>query len=235
MEQILSCNGHRVQPLGICNPKSCRTRQSHRRNRTSRIRSLELRQECEFEATHICQSVKSPLTNLDPMMRDVFGNPDALHMIWKSVKTKFDTDHGLLGSREPPINVLDYDGEPSQIATSIPHAKGYIAFSCGGFSCTEEVDFDPRTLQCYTIDFRNAELKSHIGIVLFRSIDANNLSACREVSKAASKDHEWKQIGISTRYIKKSLVIMSHVMAMFKVHTGSRNISDIHSPVPSMT
>lgn len=67
------------------------------------------------------------------MMQDVFSNPDTLHVIRKSLKAKFDTDEGLLGSKELPMIVLDYDGGPSRIATSMLRAKGYTAFSCGGF------------------------------------------------------------------------------------------------------
>ena len=67
------------------------------------------------------------------MMQDVFGNPDALYTIWKSLKAKFDIEESLLGSKELPIVLLDYDGDVSRIAASILRAKGYTAFSCGGF------------------------------------------------------------------------------------------------------
>ncbi|KAL8733934.1 MAG: hypothetical protein Q9181_003385 [Wetmoreana brouardii] len=68
------------------------------------------------------------------MIRDVFGNPEALHTLWKGLKIKFDDDQECLSSKKQPIIVLCYDGDTSQIATSMLRAKGYKAFSvCGGF------------------------------------------------------------------------------------------------------
>lgn len=131
---MLSCNGQRKQRLRLCNHRSCRTQLSCSKNRTSRNRILDLRQHSDFEDGHIRRSVNSPLKNLTPFMRDIFGDPDALHRLWKGLKVKFDDGKKLFSSKKLPTIVLCYDGDTSQIATSILRAKGYTAFSvCGGF------------------------------------------------------------------------------------------------------
>ena len=65
-------------------------------------------------------------------MRDVFGKPNALHMLWESLKIRFDTDEEVLGSKELPLIILCYDGDTSQMATSLLRAKGFTAFSISG-------------------------------------------------------------------------------------------------------
>lgn len=65
-------------------------------------------------------------------MSDVFGNPNALHLLWHDLKTKFDDGEVILGPKTTPMIVLCYDGESSQIATSLLRARGYIAFSVSG-------------------------------------------------------------------------------------------------------
>lgn len=73
------------------------------------------------------------------MLEDVFGDPDALHAVWESLKMKFDADEEMVGLRRLPVIVLCYNGETSQVATSMLRAKGYEAFSiCGGFSALRE-------------------------------------------------------------------------------------------------
>ena len=130
---MLSCNGKRKQRLRVCNRQSCRTQLSCSKSRTSRTRILDLRQRNDFDVGHIRWSLSRPLKDLTPMMRDVFGNPDNLHTLWKGLKIKFDDGEKMLSPKKLPMIVLCYDGETSQMATSLLRAKGYTAFSvCGG-------------------------------------------------------------------------------------------------------
>ncbi|MCJ1265025.1 hypothetical protein MMC22_004900 [Lobaria immixta] len=133
-KQMLSCNGQGKQRLQVCNHRSCRGQLSCSKNRTSQTTFLDLRQRKDFETGHIRRSLSSPLKDLSPTMQDVFGNTDALHKLWKGLQIKFDGGEKILGSKKLAVIVLCYDGEISQMATSILRAKGYTAFSvCGGF------------------------------------------------------------------------------------------------------
>ena len=104
------------------------------KQRTLGTRFLDLRQREDFEAEHIPQSMSSPLKSLTPAIRDLFGDPETLHMIWTRLQTKFIKGEKGLSPKRLPIVILCYDGDTSQMATSILRAKGYTAFSvCGGF------------------------------------------------------------------------------------------------------
>ena len=129
---MLFSKGQRKQPLQVCNRQSCRTQLSCSKNRTFGATFLDLRQGNDFETAHIRPSLNSPLKDLSPILRDVFENPDALYLLWKGLQVKFDDGENVLGSKKLPLIVLCYDGEISQMATSILRAKGYTAFSVNG-------------------------------------------------------------------------------------------------------
>ena len=139
-DQMLFCKGHFQQRLRLCNCRSCQAHYPCSKNRTSRARILDIRQHKDFETEHIRRSLNSPLKNLTPMVQDLFGNPDALHILWKGLKTKFDDGEGILGSKNLSMNILCYDGDASQLATSLLRAKGYTAFRVrGGFPALKEL------------------------------------------------------------------------------------------------
>ena len=137
---MLSCSAPRKQRLRECHRRSCQTLLPGNNKRASGTRFLDLRQRKDFETEHIPQSVSSPLEGLTPTMRDVFGNSDALHLLWTELKRKFKDEEKILSPKKLPVVVLCYDGDVSQMATSILRAKGYEAFSvCGGFSALRKV------------------------------------------------------------------------------------------------
>ncbi|KAL8980139.1 MAG: hypothetical protein Q9205_004698 [Flavoplaca limonia] len=132
--RMLSCSNQRKQRLRECKRRSNQTRMADVRQRTFRTRFLDLRQREDFETEHIPQSMSSPLKSLTPAIRDLFGNPETLHMIWTGLQSKFIQGEKELSPKKLPIVILCYDGDTSQMATSILRAKGYTAFSvCGGF------------------------------------------------------------------------------------------------------
>lgn len=118
--------------LRACNRHSCQTRLSCSKNWTSTSRILDLRQHHDFAVAHIRRSLSSPLKDLTPSVTDIFGNPDVLHMLWKRLKNKFDNDGEMLGSKKLPLIILCYDGDASQVATSLLRAKGFTTFSVSG-------------------------------------------------------------------------------------------------------
>lgn len=138
--RMLSCSAQRKQRLRECKRRSYQARGADDNKRTSGTRFLDLRQRDDFETEQIPQSMNSPLKGLTPTIRDLFGDPDTLHMIWTGLQAKFDKDEKVLSPKKQPIVILCYDGDTSQTATSILRAKGYTAFSvCGGFSALRRV------------------------------------------------------------------------------------------------
>ncbi|KAL8758765.1 MAG: hypothetical protein Q9199_001240 [Rusavskia elegans] len=138
--RMLSCSAQRKQRLRECKRRSYQARGADDNKRTSGTRFLDLRQRDDFETEHVPQSMSSPLKGLTPTIRDLFGDPDTLHMIWTGLQAKFDKDEKVLSPKKQRIVILCYDGDTSQTATSILRAKGYTAFSVsGGFSALRRV------------------------------------------------------------------------------------------------
>ncbi|QDS72599.1 hypothetical protein FKW77_001460 [Venturia effusa] len=118
-----------------CARPSCRTKPSCHSSGTSKATILDLRQKQDFDKEHMCGSTSSPLKQLNERTGDIFSDANALHMHWKNLKNKFDTESPRLGSKNLSLLVLCYDGETSRLAVSILRAMGYSAFSVfGGYA-----------------------------------------------------------------------------------------------------
>lgn len=137
---MLSCSAQRKQRRRECKRRSYLARVEDGYKRKAGTRCLDLRQPEDFETEHIPQSMSSPLNGLTPAIPDLFGDPDTLHTIWTGLQTKFERSERLISPKSLPIVILCYDGDTSQVATSILRAKGHTAFSvCGGFSALRRV------------------------------------------------------------------------------------------------
>ncbi|KAI4221782.1 MAG: hypothetical protein L6R36_006639 [Xanthoria steineri] len=138
--RMLSCSAQRKQRRRECKRRSYLARVEDGYKRKAGTRCLDLRQPEDFETEHIPQSMSSPLNGLTPAIPDLFGDPDTLHTIWTGLQTKFERSERLISPKSLPIVILCYDGDTSQVATSILRAKGHTAFSvCGGFSALRRV------------------------------------------------------------------------------------------------
>ncbi|KAL8996291.1 MAG: hypothetical protein Q9169_004177 [Polycauliona sp. 2 TL-2023] len=138
--RMLSSSGQRKQRLRECKRRSSQAPVADLNKRTTRTRFLDLRQRADYEKEHVLQSINSPLKCLGPTICDLFGDADTLHMIWTGLQAHFGGAEGLLGPKGLPIVLLCYDGDTSQMATSILRAKGHTAFSVsGGFSALRRV------------------------------------------------------------------------------------------------
>ncbi|KAK2594943.1 hypothetical protein QQS21_007346 [Conoideocrella luteorostrata] len=96
---------------------------------------LDLRHSRDYDTEHIEGSLSSPLWGLDGPPKDLFWDVKLLHKHWKSMKTKFEEDTGLLrllSGCAGPVYVVCYDGEIARLATAVIRAQKYEAFSIKG-------------------------------------------------------------------------------------------------------
>ncbi|KAF4624027.1 hypothetical protein G7Y89_g14149 [Cudoniella acicularis] len=132
--QAISQKMQSSNPRNTCSRRSCRKRTSCKTFRKSQPMVLDLRQGSDFDKNHIRGSISSPLKNLTVMTQRIFEDSNAICFYWKNLNVKFDAETEKLGLKHSPLLVLCYDGDISQLATSILRARSYNAFSVmGGF------------------------------------------------------------------------------------------------------
>lgn len=95
---------------------------------------VDLRSTQDFDHSHICGSISTPLDGLTAASGPPFDNVPVLYERWKAMKAKFaggELPRGLEGISGPMI-VLCYDGETSRLATAVMRAEGMEAYSIEG-------------------------------------------------------------------------------------------------------
>jgi rhodanese-related sulfurtransferase len=124
----------------LCSSKSCNKNRLLQQSRSSTKQVvLDLRQQRDFDAVHIRESINSPLEGLDSETGDIFEDSKQIQLFWTKLRTKFSKETDILGLKKYSLLVICYDGETSRLATSILRSKDYTAYSVlGGFQAFGE-------------------------------------------------------------------------------------------------